>query len=90
MMFAIAENGQGRFVILVEDLADQRVGRIWDVQGRQMSYPNFVDSILAHSGPFTRIEPPREVTELELAGVTRVPSPRGWDERMELALAEWR
>lgn len=73
---------RSRSYVIVEDPADTRIARIADLDAGEASPPQYLDSILAMSGPWYRLDPPRELTAAELAGLDFSPSPKGWDERL--------
>lgn len=80
-LFAIGRSGVD--LMVVEDPSDLRVGRILDTRERVLSWPNYVDSILALSGTrWQAILPPEELPAAETEGLTVEPSPPGWEERL--------
>lgn len=81
-LFAIARAGQRYLVI--EDPADHRVGRILNAEERALSWPNYVDSILAMSGiSWQVVTPPEELPASLTDGLDIAPSPPGWEERLQ-------
>lgn len=86
IIIAGTKDERSRSYVIVEDPADTRIARIADLDGGRVSPPQYLDSIIAMSGPWYRVEPPRQLTANELARLEFAPSPKGWDERLKEGL----